>query len=56
MAQDYCHRHDVDVSALTGYDHCPKCREERRVEAMEQEMHERRADPNMNTRIDAPRR
>lgn len=56
MAQDYCDRHDIDVSELTGYDECPKCMEERRVEAMEKEMMERRADPNMHPSIDAPRR
>jgi hypothetical protein len=54
--QSYCDTHDIDVDALNGYDHCPKCQEQRRVEAMEQEMHARRADPDMHPTVDAPRR
>lgn len=52
----YCERHDLDWGRLTGYDHCPACREEQRVREMEQEMHARRADPDMHPMVDAPRR
>jgi ssDNA-binding Zn-finger/Zn-ribbon topoisomerase 1 len=56
MGRTYCTKHDVNVDELPGYNHCPKCREERQVEAMEQEMHERRGDPDMHPSVDAPRR
>jgi len=49
-----CEIHETDFP--TGYDHCPYCREERRVNAMEQELMERRADPNMHPSVDAPMR
>jgi len=30
MAQDYCDRHDIDISELPNdYDYCPRCRQER---------------------------
>lgn len=54
-AQQYCASHDVNYAALNGYDHCPMCREEQRVEQMAQEMHERRADPRMHNSVDARR-
>jgi hypothetical protein len=31
----YCRRHNVAVASLTGYDHCPRCREEDRVQSLE---------------------
>ena len=52
----YCIAHDVNVDRLTGYDECPMCRQEHRVEQMEQEMHARRADPDMHPTVDARRR
>lgn len=55
-AKDYCLTHQLDYEGLfTRDNHCPKCREERRVEEMEMEMHERRADPRMHPSVDAPR-
>lgn len=56
-AEDYCVEHNVDEAKLPrGYDRCPKCKQKERVEAERQEMMERRADPNMHTMVDAPRR
>lgn len=52
---EYCPDHEVDVSRLTGYDECPRCRQERDVRAREQEMHARRANPRMHTSVDAKR-
>lgn len=55
MNQEYvCERHEIR-ELPTGYDRCPLCEEEERIEAMEQEMHERRADPRMHPSVDAPR-
>jgi len=53
--KQYCLRHNVDYGRLTGYDHCPKCRETERVEQMRQEMHQRRANERMHSMVDAPR-
>ena len=52
-AERYCAEHDTRYPS--GYDHCPLCRERQRVEQMEQEMHERRADPRMHPSVDARR-
>lgn len=51
----YCAKHEVYWGGLTGYDHCPACREERRVEAQRQEEMARRANPRMHPTVDAPR-
>lgn len=56
-ADEYCLTHNIDYEGLYPEDnHCPHCREERRIESMEQERMARRADPNMHPTIDAPRR
>ena len=52
---DYCGEHGVNLRRLTGYDHCPACREIQRAEAERQEMMQRRADPQMHNSVDAPR-
>lgn len=54
-AEQYCALHDMDYSRLTGYDHCPQCREEQRLQAQQQEMHARRASERMHQTVDAPR-
>jgi len=51
----YCAEHDIDYGKLSGYDHCPMCREERNIRAREQEIQERRANPRMHPMVDAPR-
>jgi hypothetical protein len=51
---EYCAEHDVDYGRMA-YDECPACKEERRVQEMEQEMHARRADPRMHPSVDARR-
>lgn len=50
-----CDRHDIK-RLPTGYDRCPYCEEERRIEAEKFEMMARRADPDMHPTVDAPRR
>ena len=52
---DYCVKHGIDVGRLTGYDECPRCRQERDVRMQEQEMQARRANPRMHSQIDAHR-
>lgn len=51
----FCAKHETYWGGLSGYDHCPMCREEDRIHAMEQEMHARRANPRMHPSVDAPR-
>lgn len=55
-AHGYCAKHGVNWGDVTGYDHCPMCREEERVEQQRQEMMARKADPNMHPTVDAHRR
>jgi hypothetical protein len=52
----FCAKHEVNWGRLSGYDHCPRCRQEESVRAQEREMHQRRADPNMHPTVDAARR
>ena len=52
-AVGYCAKHGVNWGDIGGYDHCPKCREERRIEEERQEIMSRRADPNMHNMVDA---
>ena len=52
---DYCLRHDVDYGRLTGYDHCPRCRQENDVHQRRQEQMARRASERMHSTVDAPR-
>jgi len=52
----YCASHDVRFERISGYSHCPRCRERRNVEAQKHEAMARRADPNMHPTVDAPRR
>lgn len=51
-APDYCAKHDVDYSRITGYDHCPRCRQEQELHHRRMEQIERRADPSMHNQID----
>ena len=53
--EQYCLQHDLDYSRLTGYDHCPKCRDAERVDQARQEMHQRQASERMHSMVDAPR-
>lgn len=52
----FCAKHEVHWGGVTGYDHCPMCREEQRVRQARQEQMARRADPNMHPTVDARRR
>jgi ssDNA-binding Zn-finger/Zn-ribbon topoisomerase 1 len=54
-AEGYCAEHNVNYKNLPGYDHCPYCRERSRIERLEQERMERRADPRMHPTVDSPR-
>lgn len=47
-----CERHGLE-ELPNGYDECPQCAEERRMEACERERMERRADPQMHNMVDA---
>lgn len=40
---DYCARHGIDYRALAGYDHCPRCRQERNRQAQMMERQTRHA-------------
>lgn len=52
VVEDYCLRHDIDVSRLP-HDSCPRCRQEREREQQLQERQARRSDPNMHNHVDA---
>jgi hypothetical protein len=53
----YCEKHNLKSPAYEdGPDpHCPYCREERRIQQLEQERAARRSDPRMHATVDAPR-
>jgi anaerobic ribonucleoside-triphosphate reductase len=51
----FCTRHGVDYSRLTGYNQCPRCRQEQSVQQQRQERQARRADPSMHPTVDARR-
>jgi len=49
-----CARHEVRESPYpSGI--CPRCEQGRDLRAREQEMHQRRSDPQMHNMVDAPR-
>jgi hypothetical protein len=49
----YCAKHGVNVRQLRSRSDCPKCRQERDVQARERERQARRANPNMHNMVDA---
>ena len=53
----YCEKHNLKTPMYedTGDPHCPYCREERRLQSMEQERMARRSDPRMHSSVDARR-
>lgn len=51
-----CTKHGVNLERLpAGYEQCPLCAEEARIEAQRAEEMARQADPRMHPTVDAPR-
>lgn len=42
---NYCDKHEVDYGSITGYDHCPRCRQEENIRA--QRRHQMTRDPRV---------
>jgi hypothetical protein len=52
--ETYCAKHEVHWGGVTGYDHCPRCRQENRVERARAE--QSFTGHNMHPSVDARRR